>query len=310
MDEAGGTQRPTVDGRPALHPIRLWQAVVHLTRDDGLVMAGHLTFIALVAMFPFLIFLTALAGFLGQTGAGTRFVAFMLANMPEQVALVLEAPILEVVQETSGSLLTVGIVAAIWTAASGLEAARTGLNRAYDIGYRPPIWRSRLESVALVIASSGIFLVAMLLVVFGPVAWSAAAAFADLPAELEDQWHLLRYAVSASISFFIVAGLYAVLPAARLQWRWIVPGAVVTVVLWLLAGSVFSIFVARVGSYTVTYGSLAGVVMALLFFFALAAIFLYGAEVNAAIARAERGLPERHKRFTHRRPKYVGRTPE
>lgn len=302
MSTEPGTQRPPVDGRRALHPIRLWQALQHLLDDDGPVMAGHLTFIALVAMFPFLIFLMALAGFLGQTVAGTQFVAFVLLNMPPEVANVLEAPILEVLQETRGGLLTIGILTAIWTASSGLEAARTGLNRAYDIGYRPPIWRTRLESIVLVVLSSGVIIVAMLLVVFGPVAWAAAAAFMDLPAHLEDDWNLLRYGVGTTISFTTVAGLYSILPAAKLRPRWVVPGALLTVALWMVTATAFSIFIAQFGRYTLTYGSLAGVVVALLFFFALALIFLYGAEVNAAIARAEGGLPERRRRYSRQRP--------
>jgi membrane protein len=287
--------------RPGLHPIRLWHGVVDLVADDGLVMAGHLTFIALISLFPFLIFLMALAGFLGQTEAGTEAVAFMLANMPPEIAAVLQQPILDVLQETRGGLLTIGILAAIWTASSGLEAARIGLNRAYYTGYRPPVWRSRLESIGLVILTSGVIIVAMLLLVLGPVAWQAATALMHLPAGWERGWHAIRYGLGTGILFLVVAGLYTVLPAARLKPRWVVPGALLTVLLWIVVATGFSIYLAHFGAYNVTYGSLGGVVVALIFFYALAAIFLYGAEVNAAIARAEGGLPPRARRFSRDR---------
>ena len=300
MNAQAATQRETDKRRP-LHPIRLWQAGIDLVSDDGLVMAGHLTFIALISLFPFLIFLMALAGFLGQTEAGSEAVAFMLTQMPADVSAALEKPILDVLQETRGGLLTLGILTSIWTASSGLEAARIGLNRAYYTGYRPPIWRSRLESIGLVIVTSGVLIIAMLLLVLGPLAWLAATTLLQLPAAWEEGWHAIRYGFGAGILFLVVTGLYTILPAARLKPRWVIPGALLTVALWIAVATGFSLYLANFAAYSVTYGSLGGVVVALIFFYAMAAIFLYGAEVNAAIARAEGGLPPRIQRFSRRR---------
>jgi membrane protein len=282
--------------RSPFHPIRLWEAATHFMGDDGLVMAGHMTFITLVSLFPFLIFLMALAGFFGQTEGGTRFVAFALESLPPEIAAVLEQPILEVVQERRGGLLTLGILTSIWTASSGIEAARDALNRAYETGERPPFWRSRLESIGLVILAPTVIVVAVLLLVLGPVAWQAAQGWLHLPEPWEGIWDAVRYVFGAAVMFAGVALLYTVLPRARLRARWILPGAAITVGLWLLAATGFSIFVTNFGSYTVTYGSLGGVVVALVFFYLMGALFIYGAEVNAAIARAEGGLPRRQRR--------------
>ena len=226
-------------------------AVSHLVGAGGLVMAGHLAFTSLLSLFPFLIFLTALAGFFGQTEAGTYFVAFVFEQMPPEVAEVLQVPLLEVLQETRGGLLTLGILLSIWTASSGLEAARTSLNRAYLTDLLRPAWLTRLESMGLVVLASACVVVAMLALVFGPIAWEELESYVELPDSLRISWVLLRYAVCTLLIWLAVSTLYFVLPAARLKPRWVLPGTAVVVLLWLAAATAFSYYVRTLGGYTV-----------------------------------------------------------
>lgn len=271
-------------------------AAMQFVANGGLVMAGHLSFVSLLSLFPFIIFLTALAGFLGQTEAGTYFVAFLFEQMPKEISGVLQVPLLEVLQETRGGLLTIGILLSVWTASSGLEAARVSLNRAYATGQRRPLWRTRLESLALVIVASLCVIVAMLALLFGPVAWAELERYVLLPDMLRISWVVLRYLLCTVLIWLAVSTLYFVLPAARLKPRWVFPGTLVVVLLWLVAATAFSFYVRNFGAFTVTYGSLAGVILTLTFFYVLSTIFIFGAEFNAAFARAEGGLPAPRRR--------------
>lgn len=277
-------------------------AVQRFLANGGLIMSGHLAFVVLLSLFPFLIFLTALAGFFGQTELGTYFVAFIFEQMPEQVSEVLSVPLLEVLQETRGGLMTIGILLAVWTASSGIEAARIALNRAYLSDRRRPLWKSRGESILLVLAVSACILIAMLALILGPVVWAELQAHLGVPDRIRVSWLAARYGVGATLLFLAVATMYYLLPAAKLKLRWVLPGTLLVVVLWLAAATAFSLYVRHFGGYTVTYGSLAGIILTLVFFYVLAAIFVFGAEFNGALARAEGGLPPPRRRKEDRRP--------
>ncbi len=269
-----------------------WRAVGHVfetairkfVADEGLVLAGHLAFIGLLSLFPFLIFLIALAGFLGQTEIGTEIVAILLENLPGSVASALEGPIIEVLQETRGGLLTVGIVGAVWTASTGLESLRAALNRAYAIPSPRRYLRRRLESVLIVLVASGIIVMGMSGVVLGRLLWEDMGRLFDLPALAAPLWTAGQYGLSATLLFVAVTVLYWVLPARRLELRSLVPGTVLVLLLWLVAGVLFSLYLEHFDRYALTYGSLGGVVIALVFFYILGAIFILGAEINAVIA--------------------------
>ena len=256
---------------------------------EGDVLAGHLAFMTMLALFPFLIFLLALAGFVGHTEAAARFVALMLDNLPPKVSEAMRMPVYEVVSERRGGLLTFGILAALWSAGSGLEAIRTAVARAYGLGQLRSIWRRRLESFLLVIAASLAVILAMLLLVLGPKLWYAAQQFFFLPDLWWKLWLPAQYAAGLLTMVAGTCAVYYLLPNVHLRLRWILPGAAFAVAGWLLAVAAFSADLSYFDSYAVTYGSLGGVVAALLFFYIDAAILIFGAELNGAILRAELG---------------------
>lgn len=303
----------------------LVRAAANFLDDDGPIIAGHLTFIAVLAMFPFFIFLVAVAGFFGQTSLGDQFIAYLFVNLPEEVAAVLAPPLQQVVGQTRGDLLTIGIVLAVWTASSGVEAARGALNRAYALDRRPPIWLSRLQSMAYVMAISVLILLAMFVLVLGPGVWhliesslfsmldfiyqdnplprfwADTVAFVERAGDRAGLWSALRYLFSGFLLFVAVAAIYYVLPAAHLRLRWVAPGALVVVVLWLASASGFSLYLAHFANFSLTYGSLGGIIVALIFFYLVSLIFVFGAEITAVLARSEGALPPRR----HGRPPIV-----
>jgi len=280
---------------PPPEPIRkrLWRVARNAANGffehEGDVLAGHLAFMTMLAVFPFLIFLLALAGFVGHTEAAARFVSLILDNIPPKVSEAMRMPIYEVVSERRGGLLTFGILAALWSAGSGLEAIRTALNLAYGLGQSRSMWRRRLESFLVVIAAALSIILTMLLLVLGPKLWRGAQQLLYLPDAWWALWLPAQYLGGLLVMLGGVCAVYYLLPNVRLRLRWILPGASVVVTLWLIAAAAFSTYLAYFDNYAVTYGSLGGVVAALLFFYISAAILIFGAEVNGAILRGELG---------------------
>lgn len=262
-----------------------WRAILHFFNDGGTVLAGYIAFSSLFALFPFLIFLTTLAGEFGQEEAARRFVDLTLEGMPPEVVSAIRPAIDQVVNVRRTGLMTISIVVAIWTASSGLEALRTALNLAYGIEESRPLWHLRLQSFAFTIVLSISILVLMIVVVAGPFIWDFLEGLLDVPAFWSWLYTAVRYLLALCLLYGVIAILYQWLPNRRLRGYEILPGAAVTVVLWLLAASLFSLYLQNLGSFSITYGSLGGIVVTLMFFYLSAAIFIFGAEVNGAWRR-------------------------
>jgi membrane protein len=269
---------------PALHLYALFKhAMLGFIRNGDALIAGHLAFMGLLTLFPFLIFLVALAGFAGNTEAGTMVVAYILENMPEDVAIVFEGPLIEVLQEVRGGFLTLGVAGALWTASSALEGARAGVERAFGQSMIIPFWRRRLESLALVVVGAALILAVSTSLIFAPILWADTARALGYEGLTVLKFGPTRAVISIGSVFLVVAALYAMLPARRPRWLAVLPGAVLTLLLWGGAALAFSAYLGHFNNYDVTYGSLGGIVIAMLFFYLLGAIFLFGAEINAAI---------------------------
>jgi membrane protein len=292
--EAGADQKPAsprglrwLAGRVWLGAQIVWQAIVHLINDGGMTYAGHIAFMTLFSSFPFLIFLTTLAGEIGQTEAARDFITMVLGILPEEVSGAIRPAIEEVMSTRRTGLMTISILASLWATSSGIEALREALNKAYGVEETRPIWLLRLQSLAFtVIFSIGIILVILVLVV-GPVLWSYVVPLLDVPWEWGWVYETLRYFVAVALLYLLVALLYRWLPSRHLPRREILPGAAVTVVLWVALASLFSFYLQNLGRFSVTYGSLGGIVITLMFFYISALIFIFGAEINSARRRAE-----------------------
>lgn len=265
----------------------LWQAIMHLIEDGGMTFAGHIAFMTLFSLFPFLIFLTTLAAEIGQTEAAREFITMTLAAFPEEVSAAIRPAVDQVVNNRRTGLMTVSIVASLWAVSSGIEALREALNKAYGVEEPRSFWFCRLQSLLFtIILSVGIILV-MLVVVIGPVVWSYVAPLLDLHWQWSWAAEAGRFAIAIAILYLVVALLYRWLPSRHLPRREILPGAAVTIVLWMLLASLFSLYLQNLARFSVTYGSLGGIVITLMFFYISGLIFIFGAEINSARRRAE-----------------------
>jgi membrane protein len=262
--------------------------------DDGWAIASHIALSTLMALFPFLIVLTSLAGFIGSKELADQAAGLLLQIWPKQVADTLSGEIHDVLTTTRGDILTVGAVLAVYFASNGVEALRVALNRAYAV-LEPRRWYwLRLESIGYTLVAAFTSLAMAFLIVLGPLFLEAARRHVPLLVESNEKLlNLARYSITILAMIVALFVLHAWLPAGRRGFFQILPGIVFTLLGSLISGTVFGEYLARfANNYVTMYAGLASVVIALVFLYFLAAIFVYGGELNAAIikSRLPRGV--------------------
>jgi membrane protein len=262
--------------------------------DDGWAISSHIALSTLMALFPFLIVLTSLAGFFGSKELADQAAALLLQTWPRQVADAISGQIHEVLTTTRTDLLTVGAVLAVYFASNGVEALRVALNRAYAV-VEPRRWYwLRLESIGYTLVAAVTSLLMAFLIVLGPLIIEAVRRYLPLTVEANERFlHLSRYGITIAALIVALFILHAWLPAGRRGFLQILPGIVFTMVASLISGIMFGQYLARFADrYVTMYAGLASVVIALVFLYFIAAIFVYGGELNAAIikSRLPRGV--------------------
>jgi membrane protein len=272
----------------------LLDAMQRFLRDDGWAIASHIALSILTSMFPFLIFVTALAGFFGSKGLADEAVRIVFQAWPEQVAAPIAHEIHNVLTQTRAGPLTIGVALAIYFSSNGVEAVRVALNRAYDSRDSRPWWLLRLESISFVFIGAFALLTLALLVVFAPLLWHAVLHFAPALEPLNRVITFLRLAIASLVILIALVIAHKFLPAGRRSLQDIAPGVLLTFSLWIAAGIAFGSYLAEFArNYVSTYAGLASVMIALVFLYMIASIFIFGGELNAAILRAKdrRELP-------------------
>jgi membrane protein len=256
--------------------------------DDGWAIASHIALSALMALFPFLIVLTSLAGFFGSKELADQAVGLLLQVWPKQVADSLSGEIHDVLTTTRGDALTIGLVLAVYFASNGIESLRVGLNRAYSV-IEPRGWYwLRLESIGYTLIAAFTALAMAFLIVLGPLTLEAARRHIPLIVETNEHFlNVTRYSITITALVVALFILHAWLPAGRRSFLQILPGIIFTFVASLLSGIVFGQYLARfANNYVTMYAGLASVIIALVFLYFIAAIFVYGGELNAAIIKS------------------------
>jgi len=193
------------------------------------------------------------------------------------------------------STVVIGAILAVYFASNGVESLRIGLNRAYDVMETRSWWLLRAESIFYVLVSAISLLVVAVLVVLAPLLLETAARYAHWLQPLDRAGTIARLAVASAVLIIALVLLHLFLPAGRRRIGQILPGVVVTIALWLAGGAGFGAYLAQYANrYVTTYAGLASAMIALVFLYLSAAIFIYGGELNSAILRwrHERALAE------------------
>jgi membrane protein len=266
----------------------LWEVLKRVAvgvYNDGFIHAGNLAYLSILALFPFIILAAAVAHLLGQGQDAQLTVANLLARLPRNVAGTLREPIQEVLNVRTGALLWFGAVVGLWTATSFIETIRDILRRAYGVKFCAPFWEYRFGSMLLILGAVLVLMIAFaasvaltsiqhIIVEWFPFAQDAGARLG-----------IYRLVPAATLFVTFYALFYALTPSRYRKHgcrKW--PGALLITAWWLATVEILPFALGLFGGYSLTYGSLAGVMIALIFFFVVGLGVVIGAELNAALA--------------------------
>jgi membrane protein len=258
-------------------------AVAHFDQDDGWAMASHVALSTLLALFPFLIFATSLASFLGADRFADTAVHIIFDTWPQSVAEPISKQVLAVLTVNRGGLLTVSVLMALFFASNGVEALRVALNRAYRVESRRSVFFNRAQSLGFVIIATLILLAMSFLLVFAPLLTDALRKLAPWSDSLVSQLDHWRLVVAFVLLFAGLVVCHRWLPAGHRPFRVILPGVLVTMFFWMAGALAFSTYLQQFSTYVATYAGLASIMIALIFLYIIAVIFILGAELNASI---------------------------
>jgi len=260
----------------------------HFLADDGWAIASHIALSTLMAMFPFLIVVTALAGFFfGSKELADEAAHILLEAWPKEVAGPIALDIAGVLTETRTGVLTFGILFALYFASSGVDGLRIGLNRAYDAVEPRSWWLLRLESIGYVLVGAVAILAFSFLVVLAPLIWDKLLHYVPKLEPFSNLITFARFAVAVVVMVIALTIVHRWLPAGRRSFSEIAPGIVATLLLWLVSGIAFGRYLATYAfTYVSMYAGLASVMIALVFLYVCASIFIFGGELNTAIVKA------------------------
>ncbi|PWV98073.1 membrane protein [Hoeflea marina] len=260
-------------------------AINHFNNDDGWAMASHVALSILMALFPFMIFGTALASFLGADAYAETASHLIFDTWPATIADPISREVVRVLTVERGGLLTVSVLAAAFFAANGVEALRVSLNRAYRVTETRPWYSTRAQSIAFVIIAVLVIMAISFLLVLAPLAVQIARRvmpWMETLISAVDNWRIL-VAVVVLIAGLVASHLW--LPAGRRRIVDVLPGIAVTLVFWVAGALMFASYLKEFANYVTTYAGLASIMIAIVFLYILAAIFILGAEINAAIMK-------------------------
>ena len=265
------------------------QVVQQVMEDEVPDLAAGLSYRFLFAVFPFGIFLAALAAFVAQaTGLGDPTQQILSAiddNLPPDVAAQIAPQLESVLGQTRPALLSIGALLALWAATGGVSSLMSAMNTAYDVEETRGFVGKLVRALLLTILGSIGILVAFVTIVGGSIVTEQAVSVLGIGPGAWAAISLLRYPLMLALVAFAVAALFRFGPNVAVSFRWTLVGGIVFAVGWLAAAAVFGLYVANFGSYANTYGALGGVIVLMLWFYLTAVLLLVAAEVTAVLAK-------------------------
>jgi membrane protein len=249
--------------------------------------AASLSYYFLFALFPALLFLTAIVGLLPWPRLIDQLLGYLSRVLPADAGSVLTKTLAEVITGARGSLVSLGVLGALWAASSGMVSISKALNVAFDVRDPRRWWRRRVEALGLTVWFSVLTIVAMLLYVFGERIGEEIAQALGVGEAFTRTWNVARWPALTLCALVGIMLVYQLAPAARQHWRRVTPGAIFALAGWLFASWALRLYLRYVGNYNATYGSIGGVIVLMLWFYLSSLALLVGAEINSQIRRAE-----------------------
>jgi membrane protein len=262
---------------------RVWS---EMQEDEVFGRSAQLSYYFLLALFPLLLFLTALIGYFAGADSELRanLFEYLRVVLPGEASELIQTTVSDVTQGSGGGKLSFGILAALWAASNGMGAVSESLNVAYDVKETRPWWRARLNAVILTVALAFLIISALVLVLYGHDIAENLAARLGLGTAFEWTWKILQWPLVLAFVLLAFALIYYLAPDLHDQaWKWVTPGSIIGVLLWLAVSFVFKLYLTFFNSYSATYGSLGAVIILMLWFYFTGAAILIGGEINSEI---------------------------
>lgn len=272
---------------------RLYREVVDDAITDS---AASLSYYFIFAIFPFLFFLATLTAYLPLADALDEMLGRLANFMPAPAFELLAGHLTRLVDEPRPKLLTLGLLTTLWSASRGVDAFRKALNLAYDVKETRPFWRTQLLAVEMTFAGAILVLGALAALVLGGRVGLGLAGLVSQRAQFEYFWPMMRWPISALAIMTAAAINYYLLPDVKQQFRFITPGSVAGTFAWLGATYLFTLYVEHFNSFNLTYGSIGGVMVLLLWLYVTGFIFIVGGELNATLEQVSEGGKRRGAR--------------
>ena len=252
--------------------------------DDMATYSAAVAYQVFFSLFPFIIFLIALLGVLQLQSVFDFLLRQSEAVMPGSAQSMISNVVSQVQSQSSGGIMSFGVIVALWSASGGVRMMMHSMNVAYDVEDRPA-WKKFPLSVLYALLLAVLLIVSATLLFMGPSLVQPIVSAVGLGSIFTTVWTYARIPVAVLLLMLTVGLIYWLFPNYKQPFRFITPGAVIAVIVWILASLAFSFYVANFSSYSATYGALASVIVLLLYFFITALILLFGAEINAETYR-------------------------
>lgn len=250
--------------------------------DDMSTYASALAFQMLFSLFPFMLFLIAVVGFLHIPQFFDWIREQAAVFLPGQ-ALTMVNEVIDQLQERNAGLLSFGILLALWTASAAVRSLMVAMNSAYDVSEGRPAWKRVPLSVLYTLGVATMLLLAAALMVIGPQVASWIGKQIGVGELVVMLWTWLRWPLVVILMMLAVATIYYFTPDVEQSFRFITPGSVMAVLVWIVTSVGFGIYVQNFSNYDATYGSVGAIIVLLLYFYISSAVLLFGAELNAVI---------------------------
>lgn len=254
--------------------------------QNGVEHAGYLAFLSILSLFPFLIFLFSIITYFGDSEIGSRLVYVFLNNLPVNISSSLLPRINEIVNGPPQGLLTIAIIGIIWTASSAVEGLRTILNRAYRATSPPTYVLGRILSILQFIIIALMISITVIMLILAPVILQKIEANFFVNFKIDYDWLYFRQSTTIFILFITTSCLYYFIADVKQKFRDTIPGTMLAIILWTIILRLFAIYLDNFNQFNLVYGSLGGLIGALMFFYLVNLVFIIGAEFNYHFKRA------------------------
>jgi membrane protein len=289
---------------PVFQPSIPWIDVIRRTikevdDDNCLGLAAQLAFYFLLGLFPALLFLVALIAYVPVENVLDELLSAVSTVAPSELVVLLREQLDDVARGGHASLLTLGILGAIWSSSAAMVAIIDALNRAYDVAEWRPWWKRRLVAIGLTLALALFTVMSLIMLLIGPGLAEWGASWFGLAPVVVVVWAVVRWPVMIVGVIIAMDLIYRFAPNRREPWVSVTPGACLATVLWILSSFGFKFYLVNFGNYASTYGAIGGAIVTMLWFYVSGLAILIGAELNGVIEHARREHADRSApRFT------------